>query len=201
MTGSCLPPAPWAAAWWPMLIGIGNAPRQPPGERRLVMPAAQCMPADVKLVGVIAQDHRVTETFMRLYAAPQRRFGGDLDRVGCDLQRGQAKAFKMREPGGLISEPCLWPRRQKGDRRSGQAVLAQTGVHCVVQHVVGMAGGCESAQGKNEGLPTLLARLLEQALTYCFHGQTCRRADAPMADAALTRTATTRHPAPSRPAA
>jgi len=79
--------------------------------------SAQRVPADVKLPGVIAQNHRVAQKLMRLNAAPQRRFGGNPDRVGRDLQRGEAEPVEMRQPRGLISEPRLWSRRQKGDRR------------------------------------------------------------------------------------
>jgi hypothetical protein len=38
---------------------------------------AQRSPADVELPGVIAQNHRVAEKFMRLNDAPQRPFAGN----------------------------------------------------------------------------------------------------------------------------
>src|SRR5271167_1548597 len=77
---------------------------------------------------------------MCLNTAPQRPFGGDLDRVGRDLQSGEAEPVEMRQPRGLISEPRLWSRRQNGDRRGRQAMLAHIAVSRIIEDVIGMSG-------------------------------------------------------------
>ena len=53
----------------------------------LGMDPAQRMLTDRELAGVIADNHGVAQKVMRLNAAPQRAFGGDLHRVGCDRER------------------------------------------------------------------------------------------------------------------
>src|SRR5216684_4732679 len=53
-------------------------------DQPLGMDPAQPMPADIELSGVVADDHRLGEQTVGLYAAPERAFGGDLHRIGQD---------------------------------------------------------------------------------------------------------------------
>ena len=62
------------------------------------------MATDGELAGVIADNDRVTQKFVRVDAAPQRALGGDLDRVGSDVELGDAQPLQMRLPGRRISE-------------------------------------------------------------------------------------------------
>ena len=101
---------------------------------------AQRMPADVELPGVVAQNHGIAQKFVRLNAAPQRRFGGDPGRVRRDLQRVEAQPVEMCLPGGLVAEPCLRFSLQTGDRGRWQALVSHVVVSGVVEHVVSVAG-------------------------------------------------------------
>jgi len=101
---------------------------------------AQRVPADVELPGVVAQNHGVAQEFVRLNAAPQRRFGGDPHWVRRDLQRGEAEPLEKCHPRGLIGEPRLWARRQKRDGGGRETMLAHIGIRRVIEHVIGMPG-------------------------------------------------------------
>ena len=73
----------------------------------LGMHPAQRVPVERELAGVVGQDHRVGQEPMRLDAAPDRTFGGDLDRIGRDRQRGDAEPLEMPQPGRLVREVPL----------------------------------------------------------------------------------------------
>ncbi len=77
---------------------------------------------------------------MRVDAAPDRPFGGDLDRIGCRRQLGKAKPVEMRMPCGLVGKGRFWLFRQPGDQRGGQGAAAHVVECCEVEHEVGMAG-------------------------------------------------------------
>src|SRR5260370_15937529 len=64
----------------------------------LGMHPAQGMAADLELAGIIADDDGVVEEAMRRDAAPERAFGGDLHRIGVDLERRDADPSEMRQP-------------------------------------------------------------------------------------------------------
>ena len=119
-----------------MLVGEGVQLMHQPFR----MHPAQRVLADVELPGVIAQHHGVAQEFVRLNAAPQCALGGDLHRIGRDVQRGEAEPVEMRQPCLLISEACLRFGHQAGDQRRRQSMLSHIAVGCVVEHVIGMAG-------------------------------------------------------------
>ena len=78
----------------------------------LRMHPAERVPADVELACVVADNHHLAQQPVRLEAAPQRPFGGDTDRIRCDLHCRDVKAVEMCSPGGLIGEPRLLVRGQ-----------------------------------------------------------------------------------------
>ena len=65
----------------------------------LCVDPTQRVQTDRELAGVIADNHGVAEKVMRLNAAPQRPFRGDLHRVGFTVELGDAKPLEMRLPG------------------------------------------------------------------------------------------------------
>jgi hypothetical protein len=77
---------------------------------------------------------------VRVDAAPDCSFGGDLHRVGCRLQAGEAKLVEVLRPGGLIGKGALGLRRQAGDQGGRQSMGAHVIECCRVEHEVGMAG-------------------------------------------------------------
>ena len=60
---------------------------------------------------------------MRLDAASDSTFGGDLDRIGRDRQRGNAEPFEMPKPGCLVREAV-------------RRILGQLGDHPGLTHVI-----------------------------------------------------------------
>ena len=68
------------------------------------MDPAQGVVLDRELPGVVGQDHGVGQQPMGLDRAPQRTFGGDADRVGRDLQVGDAEPPEMIPPRRLVGE-------------------------------------------------------------------------------------------------
>ena len=104
-----------------------------------VHPAERVTP-DVELACVVAQDHPLAKELVRPDAAPQGGLGGDAHRVGCHVQLGEAELFEVRQPSFLIGKGRLRLRRQLGDQRRRQRVLAHVGIRRVVEHVIGVAG-------------------------------------------------------------
>jgi hypothetical protein len=51
--------------------------------------------ADIELAGIIADDNGGGQEAVRLDTAPQGPLGGDHDRIGIDLERGDAEPFEM----------------------------------------------------------------------------------------------------------
>lgn len=62
------------------------------------------MLADIELARVVTDDHGGGQKAMRLDAAPQRPFGGNHDRIGRDLESGDAALGNVRLPPGLFLE-------------------------------------------------------------------------------------------------
>ena len=54
--------------------------------------------ADVELAGIVTDDHRVPQEAVRNHAPHERSFGGDLHRIGVDLQLAHAEALDMSTP-------------------------------------------------------------------------------------------------------
>lgn len=106
----------------------------------LRMHPAQAVMADIELTGIVADDHRVGEQAVRLDAAPQRPFGGDLHRIGRDLERGDAEPLEMRLPGGAIGEVLVTRLGQHPDDRAGKRAAAHVGERLGIDHIVAMAG-------------------------------------------------------------
>ena len=75
------------------------------------------MLADIELARVVTDDHGGGQKAMRLDAAPQRPFGGNHDRIGRDLESGDAEAVEMCTPGRLIGEELIGMFGQAGDHR------------------------------------------------------------------------------------
>jgi hypothetical protein len=69
---------------------------------------------------------------------PQRAFGGDADRVGIDLQVGDAEPPEMIPPRRLIGKVPVGMAGQGFDDRAGQSALAHVGLG--IDHVIGVAG-------------------------------------------------------------
>ncbi len=57
---------------------------------------AQRVLANVELTGAITDDHGLAQQAVRNDAAHERPFGGDLDRIGVDLEGGNAEPLQMR---------------------------------------------------------------------------------------------------------
>jgi hypothetical protein len=87
------------------------------------MDPAQCVLADGKLSGIIAQHHGIAQEVVRVNAAPNRSFSCDQHRIwGCG-QCGEAEPVEMRRPGGLISEDRFRLLGQTGDQGADRARL------------------------------------------------------------------------------
>ena len=90
--------------------------------------------------GSAAQHHGIAQEVVRVDAAHDCAFGGDLDWIGCGRQFSKAKPVKMRLPGGLIGKRGLGLFGQSRDQVGGQRTVAHV-IECRgVQHEVGMAG-------------------------------------------------------------
>jgi hypothetical protein len=112
---------------------------------------AEAMQADVELSGVIADDRCLGQETMRFDAAPQSPFGGDADRVGGNLERGNAEALEMRLPDQAISKVALGMAGEQGDDPRGEMTPAHIVQRFGVDHVVLVAG----AQQLEEVQPAL----------------------------------------------
>ena len=83
---------------------------------------------------------------MRLNAAPEatpgfrsgQAFGGDLHRVGCHGERGDAKPLEVRLPGRGIGKLFVGVFRQAGDDGPGEHAPAHVAQCRVVDHVIGV---------------------------------------------------------------
>ena len=83
------------------------------------MDPAQCVLTNRELPGIIAQHHGTAQELVRVDAAPDRALGGDLDRIGCRGQSGEAEPVKLCRPAGLIGEDPFRLCRQPGDEHAG----------------------------------------------------------------------------------
>ena len=54
--------------------------------------------ADVELAGVVTDDHRIPQEAVRNHATHERPFGGDLNRIGVDLQLAHAEPLDVSTP-------------------------------------------------------------------------------------------------------
>ena len=87
-------------------------------DRPLGVHPAQRVMANVKLSGVVADDDGIAQQTMRANASPQRSLGGDLDRLGLHLQRGDPQLHQMRPPLSLVGEALgRVVGQQRDDRR------------------------------------------------------------------------------------
>ena len=107
---------------------------------------AQRVAADAELTGIVRDDHRAIEKAMLADTAPERPFGGDLGRIGSDLEPVEAEGCEMGAPGWLVGEVLDLVHREPVDHRAGQSVLAHVGEGVGVDEVVLVAG----AQGRQE---------------------------------------------------
>ena len=104
------------------------------------MNPAQRVGADAELAGIVGHHHSAIEQPVPADGAPHRPLRGDLHRIGCHLQRRDAKRLEMRRPGLPVGEAALGVRGQPVDDRAGQMVPAHVGQRRLVDHVVGMTG-------------------------------------------------------------
>jgi len=113
--------------------------------RPLGMNPAESMLASSELAGVIAQDHGALEVAMGVNAAPRGAFGGDLDRVGVDLEPADALPIEMggagRPIGGALGVSAFEP----GDHRAGRVVPAHGGQGLTIDHIV-VVGGAQQLE-------------------------------------------------------
>ena len=109
-------------------------------DQALGMDPAQGVVADIELAGVVADDHGVGQEAVRLDAAPQRPLGGDQDRIGSDLEGGDAEPVEMCAPGRLIGEEPVRMFGQAGDHRCGERALAHVGQRLGIDDVIVVAG-------------------------------------------------------------
>src|SRR5262249_11914446 len=105
----------------------------------LGMNPAQAMLADVKLTGVVADNHGVGQEAMRLDAAPQRSLGGHHKGIGMALESRNAKPIEMRGPGSLIGEDPVGMFGEAGDHRPGERALAHIGQRLGIDDIILMA--------------------------------------------------------------
>ena len=98
------------------------------------------MLADRELARVVADDHRVLQEAVRRHRAPQRSFGGDAHRIGCDLQLSDAETPQMGLPGRVIDEASLPLGRQAAEHRPGERAAAHIGQGRRVDHILAVAG-------------------------------------------------------------
>jgi hypothetical protein len=112
----------------------------------LGMDPAKAVFTDVKLARIIADDDGIGQQTMGFDAPPQRTLGSDLDRIGVDLEHGDAELFEMRGPCVLVSEIPIWMIGQAGDHVRCQATLAHIGQRRGIDDVVTVA----SAQKREE---------------------------------------------------
>jgi hypothetical protein len=90
-------------------------------DQALGMDPAQGVVIDRELPGVVGQHHGVGQQPMSLDRAPWCAFGGDADRVGRDLQVGDAEPPEVIQPRRLIGEVPVGMVGQGGDDRPGRA--------------------------------------------------------------------------------
>ena len=90
--------------------------------------------------GVVADDHRLLQKAVPNHAPPQRPLGGDLHRIGMDLERGDPEALQMGRPRRLIREPLALVLRQQRHKWAGQMAPAHVRKRRRVDHVVPVAG-------------------------------------------------------------
>ena len=95
--------------------------------------------ADVELAGVVADDDGILEQAMGDHAAPQRAFGGDLQRIGMHPEPGDAEALEMGHPRLLVFEALAFVPSEPGDHQPREAPAAHVSQRLVVDHVVGGA--------------------------------------------------------------
>ena len=114
---------------------------------------AQRVRADVELAGVVADDDGILEQAMGDHAAPQRAFGGDLQRIGMHPEPGDAEALEMGHPRLLVFEALAFVPSEPGDHQPREAPAAHVSQRLVVDHVVGGA----SPQKRQEVQPALRA--------------------------------------------
>ena len=98
------------------------------------------MAADVELAGIVADDDGVRQQAMRLDAAPQCAFGGDLDRIWIDRERGDAEPVEMRQEGRLIGKAPVRMLGQAGDHVGRELALAHIGQRFGVDDVIIVTG-------------------------------------------------------------
>ena len=73
------------------------------------------------------------------HAAPQRAFGGDLQRIGMHPEPGDAEALEMGHPRLLVFEALAFVPSEPGDHQPREAPAAHVSQRLVVDHVVGGA--------------------------------------------------------------
>ena len=83
---------------------------------------------------------RLLEQAVAADAPPERAFAGDFDRIGRDLQPGDAEAIEMRQPSRFIWQALDRVRRELIDHRTGEVVVTHVGERGLVDDVVQVAG-------------------------------------------------------------
>ena len=96
--------------------------------------------ADVELAGVIADDHRILAQAVFGDAAPDRALGGDLHRVGMDLQGGDGEPVEVGHPRVAIGELRARVAGQQGNHLGREIAPAHVIDRRRVDHEVGVAG-------------------------------------------------------------
>ena len=104
------------------------------------MDPTQAVLADVELAGVVADDHGIGEQAMRLEAAPQSAFAGDLHGIGVDLEGRGAELVQVGVPGPPVGENAIVMLSEAGDDGAGERPGAHIGQGLLVDDVIVMSG-------------------------------------------------------------
>ena len=106
----------------------------------LRMDPTQRMSADGKLTGIVADDDAVAQKTVRTEAAPQRAFGRDPHRVGCDRQRVMPRRSRC------ACQAAGWRTAVRGCAANGLMTgsaserLTHIAQRRIIDHVIGVSG-------------------------------------------------------------
>ena len=70
----------------------------------------------------------------------QGAFGGDADRIGRHLERGDGEPVEVRLPGLPVGEMAFLMLGQQPDDRAGERALAHVGQGLGIDRIIAMAG-------------------------------------------------------------